>query len=120
MFGLGTSEILVILLVALLVLGPQKLPGIARTLGKTLGEFRRVSTEFQRTLNAEVEMAEQQKNKPNEADAVSAPQKQPAAAVSSVQNGDPASLGNGRAPEGTSPQEPVHAAPYATQDTNKA
>lgn len=101
MFGLGTSEILVILLVALLVLGPQKLPGLARTLGKTLGEFRRVSTEFQRTLNAEVEMAEQQKKNSNEADAVSAPQKQTVAAGSSMQNEEPASPGGENTPKST-------------------
>ena len=61
MFGLGTMEIVVIMVVALLVLGPQKLPGIARTLGRTLGEFRRVSSEFQRTLNEEVEREERKK-----------------------------------------------------------
>lgn len=101
MFGLGTSEILVILLVALLVLGPQKLPGLARTLGKTLGEFRRVSTEFQRTLNAEVEMAEQQKKTPNEADAVSAPQKQTVVVGSSVQNEEPTSPDGKNTPKTT-------------------
>ena len=119
MFGLGTTEILVILLVALLVLGPQKLPGIARSLGKTLGEFRRVSTEFQRTLNAEVEMAEQQKTRPSEADAVSTPQKPSVASASSAQNGETASHDGKTAPETASAQEHIRTAPYATQDTNK-
>jgi len=41
MFGIGWTEILVILVVALLVLGPDRLPGIARSLGKGLREFRR-------------------------------------------------------------------------------
>jgi sec-independent protein translocase protein TatB len=53
MFGIGSTELLVILLVALIVLGPKNLAGISRTLGKAMGEFRRVSTEFQRTLNVE-------------------------------------------------------------------
>lgn len=119
MFGLGTSEILVILLVALLVLGPQKLPGIARTLGKTLGEFRRVSTEFQRTLNAEVEMVELEKNKNTATDAVSAPQKQAVAGESVVQNKESVSPGNENVPDGISPQEPMQSAPYANQDANK-
>ena len=118
MFGLGTTEILVILLVALLGLRPQKLPGIARSLGKTLGEFRRVSTEFQRTLYAEVEMAEQQKTRPSEADAVSTPQKSSVAA-SSAQNGETASYDGKTAPETASAQEHIRTAPYATQDTNK-
>lgn len=55
MFGIGSTEFLVILLVALVVLGPKSLASVSRTLGKAMGEFRRVSTDFQRTLNAEVE-----------------------------------------------------------------
>ena len=53
MFGIGSTELLVILLVALIVLGPKSLASVSRSLGKALGEFRRVSTDFQRTLNAE-------------------------------------------------------------------
>ena len=64
MFGIGGTELLVILVVALLVLGPKSLPQIAQTLGKAMGEFRRVSTEFQRTLNTEVELdAHEQRKK---------------------------------------------------------
>ncbi|MCL1985751.1 MAG: Sec-independent protein translocase protein TatB [Betaproteobacteria bacterium] len=63
MFGIGSSEFLVILIVAFLVLGPSHLPKIARTLGKAMGEFRRVSTEFQRTLNLEVEKEEHEELK---------------------------------------------------------
>ena len=55
MFGIGGTELLVILVVALIVLGPKSVPQIARTLGKAMGEFRKVSTEFQRTLNTEIE-----------------------------------------------------------------
>ena len=55
MFGIGSTELLVILVVALIVLGPKSLASISRTLGKAMGEFRRVSTDFQRTLNAEDE-----------------------------------------------------------------
>ncbi|MCI7569204.1 MAG: twin-arginine translocase TatA/TatE family subunit [Desulfovibrio sp.] len=57
MFGIGSTELLVIILVALVVLGPKSLTGITRSLGKAVGEFRRVSTEFQRTLNTEVDQA---------------------------------------------------------------
>lgn len=53
MFGIGSTELLVILVVALIVLGPKSLAGVSRSLGKAMGEFRRVSTDFQRTLNAE-------------------------------------------------------------------
>lgn len=63
MFGIGSTEFLVILLVALVVLGPKSLASVSRTLGKAMGEFRRVSTDFQRTLNAEVEQEEHNKRK---------------------------------------------------------
>ncbi len=59
MFGIGSTELLVILVVALLVLGPKNLPKIAHTLGRAMGEFRRVSTEFQRTLNTEIAFEEE-------------------------------------------------------------
>ncbi|MBQ9105425.1 MAG: twin-arginine translocase subunit TatB [Mailhella sp.] len=58
MFGIGSTELLVILVVALLVLGPKNLPKIAHTLGRAMGEFRRVSTDFQRTLNTEIAFEE--------------------------------------------------------------
>ena len=47
MFNVGGGELLVILLVALLVLGPTKLPGAARQVGKLVGELRRISHGFQ-------------------------------------------------------------------------
>ena len=63
MFGIGGTELLVILVVALIVLGPKSVPQIARTLGRAMGEFRKVSTEFQRTLNTEIELDEHEKRK---------------------------------------------------------
>ena len=50
MLNLGTGEVLVILVVALVVLGPDKLPGAARQAGRWLGELRRVSSGFQAEL----------------------------------------------------------------------
>jgi len=44
MFGIGTPELLVILVVALIVLGPQRMPEIARALGKGLAELRRATS----------------------------------------------------------------------------
>ena len=55
MFGVGMPELLVILVVALLVLGPKKLPEIARSLGRGMAEFRRASNEFTRTLSASLD-----------------------------------------------------------------
>ncbi len=59
MFGIGTTELVVILVVALLVLGPKKLPEIAMSLGKTLGEFRRVTTDVKRTIEMEADQEEE-------------------------------------------------------------
>ena len=55
MFGIGMPELLIILGVALLVLGPKKLPEIARSLGRGMAEFRRASTELRNTLTAPLE-----------------------------------------------------------------
>jgi Tat protein translocase TatB subunit len=46
-FNVGTPELLVILLVALIVLGPNKLPEVARQVGKAIGEIRRLGAGFQ-------------------------------------------------------------------------
>lgn len=61
MFGIGTTEFLVILLVGVLVLGPEHLPKIMRTITKVMSDFRRVSTDFQRTINLEVNQEEWQR-----------------------------------------------------------
>jgi sec-independent protein translocase protein TatB len=50
MFGIGPMELVLILVVALLVLGPKRMPDLARTLGRGLGEFRRASNELRQSL----------------------------------------------------------------------
>ncbi len=58
MFGLGVPEILLILVVALIVFGPKRLPEIGRTLGKTLGEFRKATDDLKNTIEREVQLEE--------------------------------------------------------------
>src|SRR5436305_8739785 len=58
MFGLGVPELIFILLLALLIFGPKKLPEIGRTLGKGMAEFRKASNELTRTINAELALDE--------------------------------------------------------------
>jgi sec-independent protein translocase protein TatB len=60
MFGIGTTELLVIFVVALVVLGPKKLPQAARSLGKAFGEFKRVSNDVKRTIDVEVDRLEKE------------------------------------------------------------
>ena len=59
MFGsLGVPELMMIFVVALLLFGPKNLPKIGRTLGRALGEFRRASNDFKRTIEEEVAASE--------------------------------------------------------------
>lgn len=55
MFGIGLPELILICVIALIVVGPQKLPELARTLGRTLGEFKRVADDVKRTITAEMQ-----------------------------------------------------------------
>ena len=55
MFGsLGVPEMMMIFVVALLLFGPRQMPQIGKSIGKALGEFRRASHEFKRTIEDEV------------------------------------------------------------------
>ena len=52
----GTTEMLLIALVALIIFGPRKLPELGRSLGKSIGEFKRASEDFKSTWEREVEV----------------------------------------------------------------
>lgn len=56
--SLGSTELLFILVMALVFFGPRKLPQISRTLGKNLAEFRKASEDFKRTWEREVALEE--------------------------------------------------------------
>ena len=57
MFNVGGGEILAILVIALIVLGPDKLPNAARQAGKYLNEFRRISSGFQDEIRGAMDLA---------------------------------------------------------------
>jgi Tat protein translocase TatB subunit len=61
MFNIGGGELIVILLIALIVLGPQRLPDAARQLGKAMGDLRRLSSGFQNEMKQALETADDPK-----------------------------------------------------------
>lgn len=50
MFGIGMPEVLIILAVALIVIGPKKLPDLAKSLGRAIGEFKKATREFKQSI----------------------------------------------------------------------
>ncbi len=58
MFGMGMGELLLILVVALLVVGPDKLPNAARAIGKGIRDFRKHTQELQNTLEQDEKLGE--------------------------------------------------------------
>lgn len=54
MFGIGLPELIIIIVVALLVVGPSKLPELARSMGRALGEFRRMADDVKDTIEQEM------------------------------------------------------------------
>lgn len=58
MFNIGGGELIVIMLIALIVLGPQRLPDAARQIGKTMGDLRRLSSGFQNEMKGALSTAD--------------------------------------------------------------
>jgi TatA/E family protein of Tat protein translocase len=56
MFGMGMPEILLILAIALIVIGPQKLPELAKSLGRALNEFKRATNELKETIDLDADL----------------------------------------------------------------
>lgn len=58
MFGIGMPEMILILAVALIVIGPKKLPDLAKSLGRALGEFKKATNELKDSLQIDDELKE--------------------------------------------------------------
>lgn len=62
MFGIGMPELLLILAVALIVIGPKKLPDLARSLGKAMGEFKRATNDLKESIEKDTGIDEVRKS----------------------------------------------------------
>lgn len=62
MFGIGMPEMLLLLAVALIVFGPKKLPELAKSLGRALGEFKRATSDLKETIETETGIGEVRDN----------------------------------------------------------
>lgn len=70
MFGLGMAEIMLILAVALIVIGPKKLPEVAKGLGKGYGEFRKYMSDFKDAVNVDLDTESSKAKTPEKAQEV--------------------------------------------------
>src|SRR5436190_23874305 len=57
--SIGMPELIIILVIALIIFGPRKLPELGRSLGKSLAEFKKASNELRNTLEEEIRVEEQ-------------------------------------------------------------
>jgi TatA/E family protein of Tat protein translocase len=94
MGNLGMPELVMILLLALLLFGPKRLPDVGKQVGKALGEFRRASNDLKRTIEDEMDRAGREEPHPEpiraaEADrAVTTPGVEPAGTVPAPSSSD--------------------------------
>lgn len=111
MFGIGPVELAVVLVVALLVMGPKKLPELARTLGRGLAEFRRASVDLRRSIDLDLESHEiEPPPGPNQTgasmDSTSPADTKDTKDTKETEKADPASQAPAPAAEEQSPAEP--------------
>jgi sec-independent protein translocase protein TatA len=63
MFGsIGMPELIIILVIALIIFGPRKLPELGKSLGRSINEFKKASTDLQNTLEQEIKIEEQKES----------------------------------------------------------
>lgn len=113
MFGIGMTELLVIFVIALLVLGPKRLPEVARSLGRGLAEFRRASLDLRKEF---MDVADEVRMQPPSLEETAAGMP-PQAGVESV----PPKAAAGAPPQASEPphETPSAPAPTAPQQASK-
>ena len=107
MFGpLGWPEIVFLFLLALIIFGPKKLPQLGRSLGKTLGEFRRATSDLKRTIEHEISEDERQTPPARPPDSDADPDAKPDCEPATESDADVVDLAQPEeAPDGTEPRE---------------
>lgn len=132
MFGLGFAELVVICVLALIFIGPKKLPDLARALGRGFAEFKRATDEFKSTIQEEVQVSETRERLLREGK-IRVPEGAPPATHNPFVDGEPAPAADpyaaantdladsGSAPQPSSPApgETVAAAPPASPQAGK-
>ena len=59
MFGIGMQELIVIFIIALIIVGPKKLPELAKALGRGFAEFKRAANDIRQTIDTEIQLNDQ-------------------------------------------------------------
>jgi TatA/E family protein of Tat protein translocase len=109
----GPAELIIILVIALLVIGPGKLPEVGSALGKSIREFRKAATDVKEATSIEPAKSEEPAKAPEPARASVPAEAPPTVAAPSV-----APSGDG--PASTAPAEPVGAASGASDPDSPA
>jgi sec-independent protein translocase protein TatB len=110
MFDIGFSELFVIMLVGLLVIGPERLPKVARTLGALFGRLQRYVNDVKADISREVELEELRKMKTEFEDAARSVEKSVTDEMRSTQDELNRSIAP---PESVSSADPASGAPPA-------
>jgi TatA/E family protein of Tat protein translocase len=92
---IGFPELAIILVVALIVFGPRKLPELGRSLGKSLSEFKRASNELKNTLDEEIRLEERRTTPPAPPEIASLPSQGPAETIARGEQGSTDTLARG-------------------------
>ncbi len=114
MFGpIGMPELIIILVIALIIFGPRKLPELGKSLGRSLNEFKKASTDLQNTLEQEIKIEEQKEQ------AVKAKEREATAEVTPLRV-DPIAPQHGEpmAPLQGEPVTPVHVDPLTPRQAD--